>query len=82
VKTPLTPIDLMVLLHYHCFTEPLPGFPSCSDPELRSTQMWLQSGMIKPRGEQTGYYVTTDKGNAFVLAMCKLPEPVTTWIVP
>jgi hypothetical protein len=95
MRTPLTPVDLEVLLHhYYKSGEPLENIPAIDD----SIRMWSRSGMlemIKPEHVKEGdgllsehkvqivvpaEYRITVKGCAMVMALCNTPEPRRAWV--
>lgn len=86
MKTPLSPSDIEVLLHCHVCPAP---HPRSGAPAVRAAiDMFAYADMIEvwePTGGALGepsYWRTTDKGDAFVKALCNTPEPVQTWTVP
>ena len=83
MKTPLAPFDLQTLLVFH-----IRGLDIVCDQALEpSTQaalmMLVDSGMLIVEELRDGQeiYMTTDKGKAFVEALCETPEPRCVWIV-
>lgn len=73
----LTPNDIEVLLHCHVSPEPHPRLDAPAVQE--SIKMWICAGMIEPN-VNTGIFVTTDKGCAMVMALCKTPYPRLIYI--
>ncbi len=77
MKSPLSPCDINVLLHCHVSPEPHPaaGAPAVKE----SYDMFKKSGLIV---RNNNAWVTTAKGDAFVAALCRTPEPVAIWAIP
>lgn len=76
MKTPLSPLDIEVLLWYFYKTEPHENIAAPAVKE--SILMWTRSGMLKPLHTYVcpeGMYCTTEKGDAMVKALCNTPEP-------
>ena len=85
MKTPLTPLDIEVLLWSHAHCQP---FPQSQAPAVRQAQsMFLDCGMIKvtsPEAVGLRYcmppiYQTTPKGGVMVNKLCHTPEPKCVW---
>ena len=78
----ITPGDIEVLLHYHTNPEPHPrrDAPAIKD----TTERFIRSGLIKVVEAVDDWnknrYITTDKGRAFVKALCNTPLPTQAWI--
>jgi hypothetical protein len=89
MKSPLSPLDIDVLLH--CYTSQLPH-PNIMNIEIQnSIIMFNKCGMIAPIkkyydvGQRPIYDVvfrTTEKGIAFINTILCTKEPVCTWLVP
>ena len=82
MKNPLSPSDLEVLIHYH--TSPT-WHPRRDAPAvIAGTKMFLDCGMIQDKGlspDADWPYTTTEKGRAFIQALCRTPEPQANWTV-
>ena len=78
----LCPKELEILLHYyqysHDYGDDLKGSELRDIPELHELKI---KGMLKDDG-QNSFIDITDKGNAYIDACLKLPEPKQIWIVP
>ncbi len=76
------PNNIEVLLHCHCSPEPHPRFdaPAVKD----ALRLLLRAGCIevvkKPDSEDERRYRTTDKGRAWVKALCEVEEPRAIYI--
>ena len=78
----LTPLHLMLLLHY--FTTPDPWPQAFAPAVVRFTDDLLGLGLIHgptARSPARMTYDTTEKGNAYIRALCTLPLPVARWVV-
>lgn len=73
MKTPLSPIDIELLLWCHCRAEPHPRITVPAIAE--SLFMFQKCGMISETTNKYGCFTTTDKGRAMVEAMCAIAEP-------
>ena len=82
MKTPLSPSDLEVLIHYH--TTPT-WHPRRDAPAvIAGTKMFLDCGMIQNKGlspDADWPYTTSEKGRAFIQALCCTPEPECSWYI-
>lgn len=79
MKSPLSPLDINVLLHCHSCPS---KYPQHEAPAVKSSlAMLIHAGMISKQPGKD-YYNTTPKGEVFIEALCNTPEPVQTWTVP
>ena len=78
MKSPLSPSDIEVLLWCHCRGEKHERFDAMAIREAISMFMGCQ--MIQPMENKIDVYVTTEKGNAMVRAICNTPEPHQAWV--
>jgi hypothetical protein len=81
----MTPLQIQMLLHFHGCMAPFPNieYPSQQD----ALEMFRQAEMITIRladegGKYPQGYALTDRGRAFVEAVCSLPFPVKQWVMP
>lgn len=77
-----TPLHLMLLLHYHVTPDPWPqrGAPAV----LEFTGDLIGLGLVEHviKGKHGHQYGTTDRGAAYVDALCSVPLPVQRWAIP
>ena len=72
MKSPLSPDDIEVLLHY--FVNPC-EHPRYKAPAVQSAiDMFIGCGILEPSGGPSPWK-TTEKGSAMVRALCRTPEP-------
>jgi len=73
----MSPSDLEVLIHYHCF--PL-KHPRCNAPAvIQAIKMFLRDEIIKECENDSGY-TTTEKGRAWVKMILSTPYPTQQWV--
>jgi len=78
----LTPLHLMLLLHYHTTPEP---WPQATAPAVRVyTEHLLRLELIQrdPKEIRHESYDITQRGIAFVESLCTAPLPVERWVIP
>jgi len=73
----ITPSDIEVLLHYH--TNPAPHPRKLAPAVKEATERFVREGLIELDDEKL-YTTTTDRGKAFVKALCNTPLPTQAWI--
>lgn len=71
----MTPYELQVLLHCYTIAEPLP-FPK-SEALNGIVLAFTASGLIR---QESGYYVTTDKGIAYMKQILNVKPPRLAWV--
>jgi len=78
MKSPLSPSDVELLIQCHC----CPGkHPRHDAPAIvDALNMFLNCGMIEKDRREAGSYVTTEKGQAMIEAICQTAEPKAAWI--
>lgn len=74
-------VDICVMLHwYYTGGEPYDRPSPAAD---ESTKRLLTWGLIEQaRGEKSGLYKPTDKGQTFVSSILSTPLPVQRWVKP
>jgi hypothetical protein len=71
-----TPLKIELLLH--CYTTPA-VHPRFNAPAIEEVfQELLKEGAIYRENGQP-FYRTTEKGNAWVAALCAVPPPIQAW---
>ena len=73
-----TPCNIEILLHCYCCPTRHPRHDAPSVAE--AYQMYVDAGCIERHGVDGDVYRTTDKGNAWVLALCNVRMPVRAWL--
>jgi hypothetical protein len=79
----MTPLQINMLLHFHCIAEPWPRLhaPAC----METVQHFLNEGLIKTDeayGAHGSGFTTTERGNALVNHLCAVQYPVAVWVQP
>jgi len=87
----MTPLHINILLWHHTRAEPYAKY----EPDHRNSPVVAayrhdlqEAGLIKPdpqehpEGIEGSGWITTDKGRAYVDALCSLPLPECKWIIP
>jgi len=88
----MTPLEIEIMLHYRCTPTDYRG-GDFSAPVVREAidkfkspvGTWTVSGMLEevPREEvKEAIYRITEKGRIYVGALCCVPIPVQTWVMP
>lgn len=81
----MTPLQITMMLHYHALAQPY----ALHEPQhARSPAVFEQrSSLIRDEmlaldpDSMSGYRVT-ERGRAYVEALCALPLPIKKWIMP
>lgn len=75
----MTPLQIEMLLHFHCHTDPWPRLdaPACSE----AFRMFQQEKLIETP-TNIDRPVLTERGRAYVAFLCMLPMPLATWGIP
>lgn len=76
----MSPVQIELLLKCYYLADPV--FPVQSDAHTSAIRDLLDGGLIKSTGKSFGY-MATDRGRAYVAALCNVPLPVKTevWVV-
>lgn len=78
----MTPLHLELMLHYYACRE---KFPREHAPAVVSyTAELIEQGLLRETGGplDEARYCATEKGRAYVIALCRMPMPLATWIMP
>jgi hypothetical protein len=79
----MTPFSIEIVLHYYYSPEEHRGSHA---PIWGGTiQFLLDEGLLAKRAELSEYgasYEATEKGRAYVEALCAMPFPVQKWVMP
>jgi hypothetical protein len=83
----ITPLQLMMLMHYRALHEPYSAHNQehANSSAVRSQRQDLIShGLLRVTAHKTRGYEITERGEAHVQAMLKVPFPVleTHWVTP
>lgn len=74
----MTPNAIEILIH--CFVCPEPH-PRCHAPAVVDELDRLEhNGLIEKVEGHTNVFTTTDRGNAHIEQLCRLPWPTKAWI--
>jgi hypothetical protein len=73
-----TPLHVSILLHCHTATT---RFPHYDAPEVQSAINLLleEKAIYWNRGDEADCFRTTEKGRAWVAAICATPPPAQCW---
>lgn len=79
----MTPLQIKMMLHYYTSADPYakddPWHASSDAVSLQRT-MLVRDGLL---GNACGTdWVVTDRGRAYVEALCNMPLPVKKWVMP
>lgn len=79
----MTPLDIDILLHYHCSASDYRD-GDLTAPAVRDSIAWaLHEGLLECRTDSAdATYRTTSRGDALVLAMCRMALPTQQWVIP
>lgn len=77
-------VDIMLLVHYHCFPCENDGIRRAAPAYLESARRLLELElltMVPVRGKDkvAASYATTEKGTTMVNKLLSVPLPVATW---
>lgn len=81
----MTPLQLTMLLHYYSIAEPyaLRQPEHANSPVVKDQRMGLMNEGLLLVSDITGSeYKVTEKGKAFIEALCNMPLPVCKWVIP
>lgn len=83
----MTPLDIEILLHYHCSGDEFPRLYASACRE--SVDDFLRHGLLRERTEEEHQnrscprlYEPTDRAAALVVALCAVPYPEKCWRLP
>ena len=78
----MTPLEIGILLHYHYSTEDYRQ-GDFSAPAVRSTidEFRDKLNLLGPSAYPGQTYQLTDRGKAYVRALCSLPLPDCRWVI-
>ena len=83
----MSPLEIEILLHYYrCPTDYLDG--SFYEPAAEDTIERFRDvhNLLEPTQSMDVYhgphYQITERGRVFVEALCNMPLPIKTWVVP
>ena len=83
----MTPIHVQMMLHYHCIAAPYaehkPEHRYPTDVAKYRSELFAL-GLIIPANieELVDIWLTTDKGKAYVDAVCAVQVPICKWVQP
>jgi len=80
----MSPLQLQILLHYHCCVD---DYPQLSPPaQQQALCYFIKSGFLKKTELHenmpaiTPNYTATEKLHVFCEALCNTPEPRQIWV--
>jgi hypothetical protein len=83
----MSPLEINVLLHYYCCrTDYRDGDFSAPAVQDAIERFRDTHNLLEPTHSMDVYhdqhYQITERGSAFVEALCNMPLPVKTWVIP
>ena len=78
----MTPLQIEILLHYYAKPTDYPYMDPTSQQE--AFKFFIKNRLLVTIDPTThgATYIITDKGNAYINALRKMPLPVSVWIIP
>jgi len=76
----MTPLEISILLHYHVSADDYRNGDFSAPAVRNAIDEFRRDGFLAEAVET--YYRITEKGQFYVKALCAVPLPVTTWIIP
>lgn len=81
----MTPLQIRMMLHYYAIAEPY----AADDPRhghsaavFEQRQSLVDASLIETDEHSGSGYKATDRGVAYVEALCALPLPIKKWVMP
>lgn len=85
----MTPLQIKMMLHYYAIAAPYSKEDEdhANSPAVTEQREWLLNADMlryssKSSSESSSGYEVTERGEAFVDALCSLPLPVSKWVIP
>lgn len=81
----MTPLHIQLMLHYYAIDEPYAkGDPAHanSDAVRKYRAFLIGENMICPSSSSGSGYEATDRGRAYVEALCAVQLPIIKWVQP
>ena len=76
----MTHLQMTILLHYHANFNQYSS--EVSNVSIGNALTHLLSQGFLVEATKGAYYETTSKAKAYIEALCKVPYPVQTWVIP
>lgn len=76
----MTPLEISILLHYHVSPVDYRNGDFSAPAVRNAIDEFRRDGFLAEAVET--YYHITDKGRFYVEALCSVPLPVATWVIP
>lgn len=75
----MTPLQIEMILHFHCINEPWPRLdaPACRD----AIDGFIKDGVVNACFDRS-VITLTDRGRAYVHFLCAVPLPNASWAIP
>jgi hypothetical protein len=81
----MTPLQIQMMLHYYAIAEPY----ACRQPEhahsgaTKDQRLQLIAwDLLEFTPDKPSSYTPTEKGVAYVQALCDMPLPIKKWVMP
>lgn len=81
----MTPLQLMMMLHYHAISAPYAEHDPChakSSAVKSQRDELVASGLLEHTDAGFSGFLVTARGAAYVKALQDMPLPVCTWVIP
>lgn len=81
----MTPLQITMMLHYYAIAAPYSKEDEdhANSPAVTEQRGWLlNADMLRYSSKSSSGYEVTERGAAFVDALCSLPLPVSKWVMP
>lgn len=81
----MTPLQLTMMLHHYAIAEPYAkGDPDHANSRAvrEQRQLLINDELIEPDEMSGSGFRATDRGRAYVEALCAMPLPVKKWVMP
>ena len=83
----MSPLEIEILLHYYrCPTDYRDGDFSAPDVQDAIERFRDTHNLLEPTHSMDEFcephYTITERGHVFVEALCNMPLPVKTWVMP
>lgn len=81
----MTPLQIKMMLHYYCSPTPYAKYEphhAHSEAVFDQRANLMDEGLLVPVDSAMASYECTEKGKAYVSALCAMPLPIAKWVIP
>lgn len=75
----MSPLEIKMMLHFYAIGEPYKG-PEAGSEAFNDAVAWFEESDLITDAQHG--YQTTERGDAFVRALCETPLPIKKWVMP